>query len=77
MVAMEENAAKNPNKILEIQRAIQEGDQVAVFSRVKQKPADLGGAVVHIFRFQGDLISEFWDVGQAVPENSLNENGMF
>jgi predicted SnoaL-like aldol condensation-catalyzing enzyme len=77
MVGMEENAAKNPDKVLEIQRAIQEGDQVAVFSRVRQKPGDLGGAVVHVFRFQGDLIAEFWDVGQAVPENSLNENGMF
>jgi predicted SnoaL-like aldol condensation-catalyzing enzyme len=77
MAAMEENAAKNPSKILEIQRAIQEGDHVAVFSKVRQKPGDLGGAVVHMFRFQGDRISELWDVGQAVPEHSVNENGMF
>jgi predicted SnoaL-like aldol condensation-catalyzing enzyme len=77
MEAMEQNAAKNPNKLLEIQSAIQEGDRVAVFSRVRQNPQDRGGAVVHIFRFEKDRIVEFWDVGQAVPEQSVNENGMF
>lgn len=77
MAAMEENAAKNPDKRLEIKRALEEGDLVAIFSRVRQKPADTGGAVVHIFRFQGDRIVELWDVGQPVPEKSPNENGMF
>jgi len=77
MAAMEENAVKNPNKILEIQRALQDGDLVAVHSRVRQKPDDLGGAVVHVFRFEGNLIAELWDIGQAVPENSPNEYGMF
>ena len=41
MAAMEENAAKNPGKSLEIQLALQEGDLVAVFSRVRQKPGIL------------------------------------
>jgi len=77
MEAMEQNAAKNPHKRLEIQSAIQEGDRVAVFSRVRQNPEDRGGAVVHIFRFQKDRIVELWDVGQAMPEQSVNENGMF
>ena len=75
--AMQTNADKNPNKVLEIQRALQDGSEVAVFSRVRQNPEDRGGAVVHIFRFQGDRIVEFWDVGQAIPEDSVNENGMF
>jgi predicted SnoaL-like aldol condensation-catalyzing enzyme len=77
MVAMEENAAKNPDKVLEIQRALQDGNLVAVHSRVKLKPGDPGVALVHIFRFQGNHIAELWDVGQAVPENSPNEYGMF
>ncbi|WP_449620683.1 nuclear transport factor 2 family protein [Robertmurraya sp. Marseille-Q9965] len=77
MLAMEENAVKNPNKTLEVKLAIQEGDMVTVYSHVKQNPDDLGGAVVHIFRFQDNLIVEMWDVGQAIPENSPNENGMF
>jgi predicted SnoaL-like aldol condensation-catalyzing enzyme len=74
---MEQNAAKNPNKQLEIQFAIEEGDRVAVFSHVRQNPRDSGGAVVHIFRFDKNRIVELWDVGQAVPEQSVNENGMF
>jgi predicted SnoaL-like aldol condensation-catalyzing enzyme len=77
MKGMQENAAKNPNKVLEIQTAIEEGDRVAVFSRVRQKPDDVGAAVVHIFRFEGDRIAELWDVGQAILTDSVNENGMF
>ena len=46
-------------------------------THVKQNQGDLGGAVVHIFRFHNGLIVEFWDVGQPIPENSPNENGVF
>ena len=74
---MEANAASNPDKVLEVQRALQDGDLVAVHSRVQQNPSDRGVAVVHIFRFQGPLIAELWDVAQAVPENSPNEHGVF
>ena len=77
MLAMEENATKNPHKVFEVKSVIGEGDMVAVHSHVKQKQDDLGGAVVHIFRFQHDLIVELWDVGQPIPENSPNENGVF
>ena len=76
-IAMEENAAKNPKKALEVQHALEDGDLVAVHSHVRQNPDDRGAAVVHIFRFQGDRVVELWDMGQPVPENSPNENGMF
>ena len=74
---MEENAAQNPNKTFEVQFALEDGDRVAVFSRIRQNPEDRGAAVVHIFRFEGNRIAELWDVGQGIPENSVNENGMF
>jgi len=77
MEGMAANAAKNPNKVLQIRQAIQEDDHVAVFSHVKQQPSDAGAAVVHIFRFEGRRIVELWDVGQPVPEDSINDNGMF
>ncbi|WP_316572504.1 nuclear transport factor 2 family protein [Neobacillus sp. YIM B06451] len=77
MIAMEENAVQNPQKILEVKLAVQEEDKVVVYSHVKQKPNDLGAAVVHIFRFEGNHIVELWDVGQPIPEDSPNENGMF
>ena len=75
--AMAANAKENPNKILEIQRALQDGDLVAIHSRVRQNPDDRGGSVVHVFRFEGDHIAELWDVGMAEPEDSPNEHGMF
>lgn len=75
--AMQMNASKNPLKLLEVQFALQDGDRVAVFSRVRQHADDRGGAAVHLFRFADERIAEFWDIGQAVPDVSINENGMF
>jgi predicted SnoaL-like aldol condensation-catalyzing enzyme len=77
MLAMEENATKNPQKTLEIVHALAEGDLVAIHSRVRMNPNDRGLALVHIFRFEGDKIVELWDIAQPVPEESPNELGMF
>lgn len=76
MLAMEENANQSPNKTLELKHAIAEGNTVAVHSHIKQNPEDLGAAVIHIFRFEGENIVELWDVGQSIPEDSPNEHGM-
>ncbi|TYS72494.1 nuclear transport factor 2 family protein [Sutcliffiella horikoshii] len=77
MQAMEENAIQSPNKTLEVKHAIADGNTVAVHSHIKQNPEDLGAAVIHIFRFEGEKIVELWDVGQAIPEESPNEHRMF
>jgi len=77
MTGMEENARQNPNKVLEVKRAVAEGDLVAVHSHVRQNPDDRGGAVVHVFRFEDGRIVELWDVGQPLPEESPNQYGMF
>ena len=74
--ALEENHAQNPNKSIEVKHVLADGDVVAVHSKVKMNPQDRGIAVVHIFRFENDRVVEFWDVAQAVPENSPNENGV-
>ena len=75
--AMKGNDDTSPNKTLEVKQTIEEGDRVMVYSHIKQSPEDSGAAVVHIFRFQEGKIVEMWDVGQPVPEDSPNENGMF
>lgn len=75
--AMKENAILNPDKVFEIKRVIAEGDFVVTHSHVQQKPATLGAAVVHIFRFEHGKIIELWDLGQPVPEESPNQYGMF
>jgi len=77
MAGMEDNALQNPDKVLEVKRVIAEGELVAVHSHVQQKPGEPGAAVVHIFRFENGLIVELWDLGQPVPDESLNQFGMF
>jgi len=74
--AMKTSHANDPNQVFEVRQALEEGDRVAVHSRVR-KAAGPEIAVVHIFRFEGDRIAELWDVGQQQPDNSPNENGMF
>ncbi|MBC7877858.1 MAG: nuclear transport factor 2 family protein [Anaerolineales bacterium] len=74
---MEENARQNPNKVFEVKRVIAAGDLVVVHSHVRQKPGDLSAAVVHIFRFENGKIVELWDLGQPIPAESINKNGMF
>jgi predicted SnoaL-like aldol condensation-catalyzing enzyme len=77
MAGMEENARQNPDKRLDVLHALEDGDLVAVHSRVQQKPDDRGAALVHLFRFEGDRIVELWDIGQPVPAETVNTNGMF
>jgi predicted SnoaL-like aldol condensation-catalyzing enzyme len=77
MSGMEENARQNPEKRLKVLRALEDGDLVAVHSHVRQKATDPGAALVHLFRFDGDRIVELWDIGQPVPPQSVNSNGMF
>ncbi len=77
ITAMDENARQNPDKRLDVLRALEEGDLVAVHSRVQHHAGDRGAALVHVFRFEGDRIAELWDIGQPVPRDSPNSNGMF
>jgi predicted SnoaL-like aldol condensation-catalyzing enzyme len=68
---------KFPNTTLAVQHVLEEGDLVAVHSRVRHSADTPEIGVVHIFRFEGDRIAELWDVGQEAPKDSPNENGMF
>jgi predicted SnoaL-like aldol condensation-catalyzing enzyme len=74
---MEDDEARNPGKRLDVQAALEDGDRVAVHSRLTRKAGDPGIAVVHLFRFSGGKIVELWDVAQLVPETVANEHGMF
>jgi predicted SnoaL-like aldol condensation-catalyzing enzyme len=56
---------------------LEDGNLVAVHSRVQLKHGDIEIAVIHIFKFEHNKIVELWDFGQAVPTDIVNENGMF
>ena len=75
--AMEESAAKEPNKSFEVRQVIDGGDKVAVLSHLKRAEANLEYAVVHIARIVDGKIVELWDLGQEIPKDSPNELGMF
>lgn len=77
MRAMEEEAVRNPTKIFEVLRALEDGNLVAVHSRIRENVEDAGMAVVHIFGFSEGKIGELWDIGQVVPSDMINENGIF
>ena len=70
-------AAASPNRESEVKRVLCDGDFVVVHSHVRHRADDPGAAVVHIFRFDGDSIAELWDLGQPVPADNPNKDGMF
>ncbi|UGQ29768.1 nuclear transport factor 2 family protein [Acinetobacter calcoaceticus] len=75
---MRESAAETPNKFFEVQHVIEDGDLVAVHSKIEMQMNGLTTlAVVHICRFENGKIAEFWDIGQIQPDPLVNENGMF
>jgi predicted SnoaL-like aldol condensation-catalyzing enzyme len=71
------NAARFPDMLFEVQRAIAEGPLVVVHSRARMQAGAPDIAVVHILRFEDGLIAEMWDIGQVQPDPMPNEHGMF
>ena len=61
----------------EIIRAIAEDDLVMLHIKSYHWPDKNGAAIVDIFRVKNGKIIEHWDVFQAVPERSANNNTMF
>jgi predicted SnoaL-like aldol condensation-catalyzing enzyme len=69
---------QNPQLHVDIKRVIGECDMVVTHSHLTLSPSDRGSAVADIFRLnrQGKVV-EHWDVIQAVPDTSANDNTMF
>ncbi|MGZ4940251.1 MAG: nuclear transport factor 2 family protein [Halobacteriota archaeon] len=61
-----------------IRNVLADGDLVAVHTQLSSpRPSDGGLRQVHLFRFSGDKIVEYWDITQQVPENAPNAAGAF
>jgi predicted SnoaL-like aldol condensation-catalyzing enzyme len=67
-----------PQLHVDIKRVIGECNMVVTHSHITTSPDDRGSAVADIFRLdrRGKVV-EHWDVIQAVPETSANDNTMF
>jgi predicted SnoaL-like aldol condensation-catalyzing enzyme len=66
-----------PQLKIEVKRVLADGDLVMVHSHLTLFPGDRGTAVADIVRLKNGKIVEHWDVLQAVPETSANDNTMF
>ncbi len=56
-----------------VRNVLADGDLVAVHTQLSSsRPSDGGLRQVHLFRFSGDKIAEYWDITQQVPENAPN-----
>jgi predicted SnoaL-like aldol condensation-catalyzing enzyme len=74
---MSDNDRMFPNKKFNILRVVGEGDLVVVHSHLELVPGEKELAVVHLMRFEGGKIAEFWDLPQMVPSEVVNEDGLF
>ena len=62
----------------DIKQVFADGDYVIVHVHATAGPDDRGSAVMDIFRLdENGKVVEHWDVIQAIPEQSANENTMF
>jgi predicted SnoaL-like aldol condensation-catalyzing enzyme len=68
---------KYPENHGEIKHIFANGDLVALHVHSKRYPEHLGNAIVDMFRIKDGKVVEHWDVVQAVPAESLNNNTMF
>lgn len=63
---------------LSIRHVLADGDLVAVHTQLSSsKPSEGGLRQIHLFRFGGDKIVEYWDITQMVSENAPNAAGAF
>lgn len=67
----------SPDAVQTIHRSFADGDHVIVHVHVSRWKGDSGFAVVDIFRMDGGMIAEHWDVLQEVPAAPINSNPMF
>jgi predicted SnoaL-like aldol condensation-catalyzing enzyme len=67
----------SPDSKQTLHRSFADGDYVIVHVQVSRWPGDHGFAVVDIFRMEGGLVKEHWDVLQEMSTDPINPNSMF
>ena len=73
---MVESNRVHPNKKITIKNVVAELPYVVVFSHVLVTEG-VEAALVHTFKFENGKVVELWDIAQPVPNDMVNEKGMF
>jgi predicted SnoaL-like aldol condensation-catalyzing enzyme len=63
-----------------VKHVLSDGDIVAAHTELlfnKSKPSEGGLRQVHLFRFEGDSIVEYWDITQTITKDMPNAAGAF
>ena len=71
---------KNAQPQFAVKHILADDDFVAAHTELlnmKSKPGDGGLRQVHLFRFEGEKIVEYWDITQQVLSNMPNASGAF
>jgi predicted SnoaL-like aldol condensation-catalyzing enzyme len=68
--------ADSPDAVQTIHRSFADGDHVIVHVHCARWKGDPGIAVVDIFRMEGGMVAEHWDVIQEIPTDPINSNSM-
>jgi predicted SnoaL-like aldol condensation-catalyzing enzyme len=75
IAASKDIGAQSKEASFAVRHVLADGDLVAVHTELlnsKSKPSQGGLRQVHLFRFEGDKIVEYWDVTQQVLSNMPN-----
>jgi predicted SnoaL-like aldol condensation-catalyzing enzyme len=80
IAASKDIGAQSKEPSFAVRNVLADGDLVAVHTELlnsKSKPGEGGLRQVHLFRFKGDKIVEYWDVTQQILPNMPNARGAF
>ena len=80
MISASKGMAPNAQPEFAVRHILADGDLVAVHTELlnsKPKPGEGGLRQVHLFRFEGDKIVEYWDITQNVTADMPNAAGAF
>jgi predicted SnoaL-like aldol condensation-catalyzing enzyme len=80
VAAMKETPSQFSDPSFKVASILEDGDQVAAYTwflASKSNPAKGGLRQVHLFRFNGDKIVEYWDVTQPITPEMGNAEHAF
>jgi predicted SnoaL-like aldol condensation-catalyzing enzyme len=80
IAASKDLGAQSKEPSFAVKHVLADGDLVAVhteFLNSKSNPSEGGLRQVHLFRFEGDKIVEYWDITQQILPNMPNAKGAF